>query len=134
MNAGPTYNVTSPALAKHRTKAREGLFAMSAVERHAYGEAVERAILTMQRSELQRSFGPIKPRVRCASGTDHGDGAAIHQAVRQQQHNVLLAWPGRVRRNRTDVEWASMYEAAMNAKAAAIAERLWAGGALELAA
>src|SRR3990172_5047999 len=118
------------SLAKFRWLARDGLANLSSAERRAYGEAVERAILALQRAELQRSIGPIKPRVRCASGTDHSEGADIHEAVRQQQRNALLAWPGKVRRKRTDVEWASMYEAAMNAKAAAIADRLFAGGAL----
>jgi len=98
-------------------------------------DAIERADYAAAEECFSESFRiAIKPRVRCASGTDYSDGAAIHQAVRQQQHNALLAWPGKVRRNRTDVEWASMYEAAMNAKAAAIADRLFAGGALELAA
>ena len=120
--------MASNTLAKFRGLARDGLAHMSPGDRHAYGEAVERAILAMQRSELQRSIGPIKPRVRCASGTGHNDGTAIHEAIRAQQLNALLAWPGKVRRNRADVEWQNLYDAAMNAKAAAIAERVLAGG------
>lgn len=127
---GPTYNVASPALAKHRAKAHEGLSAMSYEERRAYGEAVERTILSMQRQEFMRASCEPGKRCSCASGTWHSDGADIHEAMRQQQHNALLAWPAKVRRSRTDVEWASMYEEAMQAKAAAIAERLLAGNSM----
>jgi hypothetical protein len=77
------YNVTSAALTKFRWQARNGLAELSYEERRAYGEAIERAILAKQRSELQGSIGPIKPRVRCASGTDYSDGADIHEAVRK---------------------------------------------------
>ncbi len=117
---GPVYNVAGATLVKYRKQAGSGLATLSQVERRAYGEAVERAILAKQRSELQGSMGPIKPRVRCASGTGHSDGADIHEAIRQQQRNALLAWPGKVRRNRTDVEWRQMYQEAMEAKAAAM--------------
>lgn len=127
---GPTYNVTSAVLAKYRAKARDGLSAMSYEDRYAYGEAVERAILTMQRQEFMRASCEPGKRCGCASGTWHSDGAAIHEAVRQQQRNALLAWPGKVRRNRTDVEWRQMYEEAMQAKAKAIAECLLAGGTM----
>lgn len=122
---GPLYNVASPSLAKHRAKAREGLFAMSYEDRHAYGEAVERAILTMQRQEFMRASCASGKRCSCASGTWHSDGADIHEAVRQQQRNALLAWPAKVRRNRTDVEWRQMYDAAMDEKAKRIADELW---------
>src|SRR4051794_2538335 len=109
MNA--PYNLTSQALSKFRWLARDGLSELAQAERRAYGDAVERAILAKQRVELQGSIGPMRPRVRCASGTDHNDGAAIHEAIRQQQRNALAAWPGKVRRSRTDVEWQQMYEA-----------------------
>ena len=63
---GPVYNVTSPALAKHRAKAREGLSAMSYEDRRAYGEAVEAAILAAQRRQL-RTAGEPEHRPSCAS-------------------------------------------------------------------
>lgn len=130
---GPTYNVTSPALAKHRARAREGLSAMMWEQRQAYGSAVEAAVLAAQRREAMRACVPGK-RCGCASGTWYSDGADISAAIREQHRRALAACASAERRARSDVEWASMYEEAMNAKAAAIAEHLLAGGTLELAA
>lgn len=121
---GPTYNVTSPALAKHRAKAREGLSAMSRAERVAYADAVEAAVLAAQRREAMRACVPGK-RCGCASGTWHSDGAAIHEAIREQQRRAALAAPSQIRRARSDVEWATMYEQAMQDKAKRIADELW---------
>ena len=130
---GPTYNVASPALAKHRRLAHNGCKSLTWVQRQAFGAAVEAAVLAMQRREAMRAL-PAMPRPNCASGTWHNDGAAIHEAVREQQRRALAACASQVRRARSDVEWATMYEAAMQDKARRIAERLLAGGALELAA
>jgi hypothetical protein len=130
---GPEYNVASPALTKHRRLAREGLQAMTWEQRQAYGAAVEATVLAAQRLEARRDL-PAMPRPHCASGTWHNDGAAIHEAVREQQRRALALCPSQVRRARSDVEWRTMYEAAMQDKARRIAERLLAGGALELAA
>jgi len=130
---GPEYNVASPALAKHRRLAREGLQHMTREQRVAYADAVVTAVLAMQRREARRDL-PAMPRPRCASGTWHSDGSAIHEAIREQQRRALAACASQVRRARSDVEWATMYEAAMQDKARRIAERLLAGGALELAA
>ena len=77
------------------------------------------AVLSLQRSELQRELPSFKP--RCASGTWYTTGEEIHEAVRRQQHAALLAYPDKVRRARTDCEWAEMYRDAMIAKRFAVA-------------
>jgi hypothetical protein len=126
---GPTYNVASPSLAKHRAKARDGLAAMSYEERRAYGEAVERAVLAMQRREAMRACEP-EPRPNCASRSWANAPGEVGAAVRQQQHRALMACAEQIRRARTDVEWQQMYEEAMQAKAEAIAARLLEGGSI----
>jgi hypothetical protein len=118
----PPYDVTSVTLAKYRWLAREGLATLTKKERHAYGEAVEQAILAKQRSELFASLGrPANPKARCASGTPFSDGADIHEAIKQQQRNALRAAPSQIRRKRTDAEWRQLYEQAMAEKARAAA-------------
>jgi len=121
---GPEYNVASPALAKHRRLAREGLAAMTREQVVAYANAVEAAVLAAQRREAMRACVP-RQRCGCASGTWHSDGADIHEAVRQQQRRALAACGSQERRARSDVEWQSMYEAAMQDKARRIADELW---------
>jgi hypothetical protein len=56
----PSYDVTSARLSKYRWLARDGLATLTKEERHAYGKAVEQAILAKQRSELQASVGNPK--------------------------------------------------------------------------
>ncbi len=113
---GPDHPSLGAAVAKWRARARDGLKALSYEERFAYGEAVERAILALQRSDAQRGLPPINPRCACASGTPHNDGEKIHNAIREQQARALAAYPSFVRRHRTDLEWRQMYEAAMAEK------------------
>lgn len=131
---GPTYNVSGTALAKHRRLARNGLQAMTREQREVYGAAVEAAVLAMQQREAMRAM-PAAQRCNCASGTWHSDGADISAAIREQHRRALAAYAGQVRRTRSDVEWAALYEAAMQEKARRIAEQLLAGGSLwEIAA
>ncbi len=111
--SGPDYPALGAAVAKWRAKARDGLQTLSREERRAYGEAVERAILALQRQEAMRGLMPITPKVRCASGTAHNTGEAIEEAVRKQQRDALLAWPSQARRARPDHVWREMYEATM---------------------
>ena len=118
---GPDYPLLGASVAKWRARARDGLKALSREERRTYGEAVDRAILALQRSEANRGLSPMKPRVHCASGTLHNTGEAIHNAIREQQARALAAYPSYVRRHRTDVEWRQMYEAAMTEKRSAAA-------------
>jgi hypothetical protein len=120
--SGPDYPPLGATVAKWRARARESLQSLTREERRAYGEAVERAILALQRSEANRGFAPITPKVRCASGTAHNTGEAIHQAVREQQRAAILAAPAQIRRARSDVELRDMYEAAMAVKRPAIRE------------
>lgn len=124
-DSGPSYDVTSVALARYRWWAREGLATLTKDERRVYGEAVERAILAKQRSELLASLGkPANPKPRCASGTLFPNGADIHEATKQQQRNALRAAPSQIRRKRTDAEWRQLYEQAMAAKATAAAAKV----------
>ncbi len=116
---GPDYPSLGAAVAKWRWRAREGLRSLTREERQAYGEAVERAILALQRAEANRGFTAITPRVNCASGTAHTTGEAIHNAIREQQARALAAYPSYVRRNRSPQVWQQMYEAAMAEKRAA---------------
>jgi hypothetical protein len=111
---GPSYPELGTGVAKYRKLIREGLAALSKAERQAYGDAIEKAIRAKQRSELQREL-PTH-RVSCASGTDHNTGEAIHKAILAQHRARTQAWPGQIRRARTDAEWREMYEQAMSEK------------------
>lgn len=111
---GPKYPDLGAGVAKHRRAAARGLRELTREQRHAYGEAVERAIRAKQRSELQRELPSHPP--GCASGTAHPDGEAIHAALRRQQRAAVLAWPGQIRRARTPEQWKELYEAAMAEK------------------
>jgi len=131
----PLYPRTlGPTVAKFRTLTRDGLRTLTWDDRQAYGAAVEKAILALQRSGARVGLNPLNPRCRCASGTWHSEGGDIHEAVRKTQHNALLACPGAIRRKRTPNEWATMYENAMDEKAAAIAARIPAGSGIAEAA
>lgn len=116
---GPLYPDLGSGVAKYRRMAvgAGGLMAMDKAMRNSYGEAVEKAIRAKQRSELQREL-PSHP-VHCASGTNHSDGGAIHEAIRRRQRAALLACPAQYRRDRPDHVWREMYEEAMAEKAAA---------------
>ena len=130
---GPLYNVVAPSLAKHRRLASNGLQSMTWEQRCAYGEAVERAILTMQRRECLRAL-PAEQRPNCASRSWANKPGEVGAAIREQHHRALAACASAERRARSDAEWASMYEEAMQDKARRIAEHLLAGGTLEWAA
>lgn len=122
---GPAYPDLGAGVAKYRRLARHGLADLTREERHAYGEAVERAVRAKQRSELQRELPSFKP--NCASGTAHNTGDAIHKAVQAQHRARTLAWPSQIRRARTRWEWEEMYERAMSEKRARERPALAAG-------
>jgi hypothetical protein len=105
---GPEYTITSAALQNHRRAARKGgLSAMTKADRNAYGEAVEKAVLSAQRSALLREGSPLP------SGCGYG------KALLAKLNAQLLAYPDKVRRARTDAEWREMYARAMAEKAEA---------------
>ena len=114
---GPAYPDLGPGVAKLRRRARDGLAAMDPVDRKAYGEAVEAAIKSKQRSELLRD-GPAPPPIVKDVGAH----------LRSQMRAALLAYPGQARRKRTPDEWQKLYEEAMNAnkagKQGAVPEKL----------
>jgi hypothetical protein len=112
---GPTYNIDSAALKKFRRV--DSLGGTLEQFRKAYGEAVEKAVLAAQRSQLRRAAVPER-RPNCASGTWHTTGAAIDKAIRQQHRAALLACPGQIRRARPADEWRKLYDAAMAEKRA----------------
>jgi len=116
---GPDYPMLGATVAKWRWHARDGLQSLPREDRQAYGEAVERAILALQRSEANRGLPPVTPKVHCASGTPHNSGDVIHNAIREQQARTLAAYPSYVRRKRAPVEWQDTYETAMTEKRAA---------------
>ncbi len=119
--SGPDYPMLGATVARWRWRSREGLQTLTHEERQAYGAAVERAILALQWTEANRGLPPVTPKVRCASGTPHNTGEAIHNAIREQQARALAAYPSYVRRKRTPVEWRDMYEAVMAEKRGAAA-------------
>jgi hypothetical protein len=104
---GPFYPDLGAGVAKFRRIPRNKI---TKVQRLAYGEAVHRAILAKQRSELQRELPSFKP--RCASGTWHADGDKIHAAIQQQQAARLQAAVAQDRK-RTPAQWKTAYDAAM---------------------
>ncbi len=99
-----------------RVAAKGGLMDMPKAQRNAYADAIEDAIRTKQRQELQRELPSHN--VSCASGTNHNDGAAISAAVRAQHRAALLAAPSKERKARTPEKWRKMYDAAMADKRA----------------
>ena len=108
---GPLYPDMGQGVAKFRTIAKKcgGVQKMSEADRWAYGSAIEKKILAMQRSELQRELPEHK--VNCASGCASPDGVGDH--MRRKQRAALAACPGMERRARTDQQWREMYEQAM---------------------
>jgi hypothetical protein len=112
---GPAYTIGSAALQKYRKAARDGLASLSPDQRRAYAEAIEKAILSAQRSQLRSAAVPER-RPTCASGTWHTTGNAINKAVREQHRAALAACPAKVRRERSPQEWRTLYNAAMAEK------------------
>jgi hypothetical protein len=113
---GPDYPVNlGSTVARLRAKANAGggLSALTRDERQRYGEAVGKAIIAKQRAEGHQGLPPVNPKPRCASGTWHTTGEAIHEAIKAQHHRALLAYPAKVRRNRTNAEWEVLYRLAM---------------------
>lgn len=115
---GPYYpkELGGATVARFRRQAMKAgsVIKMDLPQRRAYAEAVEKAILAKQRSELQRELpGHACP---CASGTWHSDGRKISEAVRRQHTAELLAYPAKVRAERPDHIWRSMYAKAMEEK------------------
>lgn len=88
IHVGPNYPNLGNAVQKYRRAAnREGLRVLTRFERHAYGDAVEKAIRALQKRELERCFSVAEiPIVSCASQTNHNTGKAIHKALQQQLH------------------------------------------------
>jgi hypothetical protein len=111
---GPIYPDLGPGVAKHRRAAKRGLMKLSKAQRHAYADAIEKAIRAKQRAALQRELP--SHHVNCSSRTTHTTGEAIHEAIRQQHRSALQAHVSRVRRNRKPCEWAKMYKKAMAEK------------------
>jgi hypothetical protein len=87
-------------------------------ERHAYGEAVHKAVQAHLRKTAASRMGLVPKVVKpnCASGTFHNNGDDIHNAIRAQQRAALLACPDAIRRARSKWQWESMYERAMQEK------------------
>ncbi len=107
---GPYYPVLGASVAKFR-KIKNPTWE----QRQAHGEAVEKAIRSLQRSELQKELPGKGP--SCLSHTWHNNAdGAVGEAVRRQHLNVLLACPEKVRKARTPCEWREMYIEAMKAK------------------
>ena len=112
-DGNPPYPDLGAGVAKYRRMARDGgVQQLPEAIRWAYGEAIEKAIRAMQRSELQRELP--NHACGCASGCSKPDGIGDH--MRQKQRSDLLAYPGKVRRHRTSEQWQALYDAAMAEK------------------
>ena len=111
MQFGPTYDLESAALKKHRRAAKGGLATMSRGQVVEYANAVEAAVLAKQKTQLAR-HGESMPAPNCASGTWHTTGEAIHKAMQAKQRAALLACPSQIRRARHPAEWHKAREAA----------------------
>jgi hypothetical protein len=113
--AGPSYPLLGATVEKYRRRAKQGLAKLSREDRIAYGDAVHAAILALQRRELLRVLPPAN-RCNCASRTWYTTGDEIHEAIKRQQLNALLACPAKERNARTPQEWQKLYERAMQNK------------------
>jgi hypothetical protein len=119
------YNPTYPKLSKEveywRARAKAAL--LSPTEKRAYGDAVHRAILALQRTEANAYLNHVKgPRPRCASGTWHNDGDMIHASVREQLKRAFAAAVKRDGARRAPWQWEDDYAKAMREKAARLAQ------------
>lgn len=72
-----------------------------------YGLAVLEAIRCKQRQELQSS------RPHGVTGAIRNTSKDILRAIANRQAAALLAYPGQVRRKRTEAEWRKLYDEAM---------------------
>ena len=115
---GPVYNIDSATLSKFRFAARDGLKSIPWEDRQAYAEAVERAVLAKQRSQL-KGYAEPNSQPRCASRTWHTTGESIGKAIQAQHTAATQAYPSRQRRARTPKQWQVMYDEAMALKRAA---------------
>lgn len=113
---GPAYPALGNTVQKYRRMARNGIKSTDRATVEAYAAEVSKAILRLQRTELQRELPSFRP--NCASGTAYTRGEDITAAIRRQQNSTLLACPGRLRRDRDDQTWREMYAEAMEEKAA----------------
>lgn len=112
---GPAYDLNGATLQRFRSRARRGLSKLSREDRRAYGEAVERAVLAAQRSQL-KTYSEPERRPSCASRTWHTTGEEIDAAIRAQHRAALAACPSQIRRARSPDEWQRLYDEAMQAK------------------
>lgn len=109
---GPKYPNLGVRVAKYRKIPREE---MTPAHRHAYADAIEDAIRSLQRQALQREL-PTH-RCPCASGTYHNNAdGKVGAAIRAQQHAAILRAPDVIRGKRTPAEWQAMYDEAMAEK------------------
>lgn len=111
---GPEYDIDSATLKKLRRangplKTWERGFVVE------YANAVEKAVLAKQRSQL-KGYGEPNLTPQCASGTWHSDGESIHKAIQSKQRTALAAAPARIRKARKPHEWQALYDEAMQHK------------------
>ena len=113
---GPVYDLDGATLKKYRGRVNGGgVMGLPLEDRRAYAEAVEKAVLAKQRSQL-KTYGEPNISPSCASGTWKTTGEEIDKAIRQQHRSETLSWPGKIRRARTPEEWQKMYDEAMQEK------------------
>ncbi len=112
---GPAYPEMGGSVAKFRRVAAKAgsISAMSKAERYAYGEAVEKAIKSKQRSALLGAQVVLE-----------GPCREIGAKIRSEQKAALSSYPAKVRAARSARAWESMYEAAMAEKWAAAAPEM----------
>ena len=105
---GPIYPEL-PSVAKYRRIAEPTM-----EDKRAHGEAVHKAILALQRSELMRVIASTG--CPCVSGTFKADGDAILAHVKAFHKRAFAAAVEKDRRERKDEEIIEAYERAMAEK------------------
>jgi hypothetical protein len=101
----PLYPNLGPAVAKHRRLNDE-----TPEGRKAYGQAVLKAINSLNRGKLRQGFNPSSP---CASGTWHSEGKDILKAIRAQHRTATQAAANGPTFERTEDELERDYYRAM---------------------
>lgn len=97
-----------PAVAKYRRLPR------TPENIKAHGDAICAAVLSAQRSALNKVLVPISP--SCASGTWHTDGKTLLKALAASQKHMHASATAASWRARTDAQVGAAYLAAMAGK------------------
>jgi hypothetical protein len=102
---GPEYpRELGATVQKYRRLAKNSIFDLDKPWRDLWADAIEKSIKAKQRAALLgQGSPPVRP-------------CPIGDARREHLRNALLAYPAKVRRERTPEAWQEMYDEAMEQK------------------